>query len=91
MTLSFPNASRSYDETRKAVRFAGHDGMFEIRFFVELDAIAGLDKKSSQAWSAEASFLSAFDTYRKAIYDAASRVYSKGRRNIVTLTATDFR
>ena len=35
MTLDFPNRSRSFDEARNAVRFIGHDGMFEVPFFVE--------------------------------------------------------
>lgn len=39
MTLAFPNPSRSYDATGKAVRFAGPDGMFEVRFYVEVDAL----------------------------------------------------
>ncbi len=32
MTLAFPNTARSFDDVRKAVRFFGYDGMFEIRF-----------------------------------------------------------
>lgn len=40
MTLAFPNSARSFDDVRKAVRFFGHDGMFEIRFFVEAAALA---------------------------------------------------
>ena len=32
MTLGFPNPSRSFDEVRNAVRFIGHDGMFEVPF-----------------------------------------------------------
>lgn len=39
MTLIFPNSSRSFDEKRNAVRFLGHEGMFEVRFFVEADAL----------------------------------------------------
>jgi hypothetical protein len=91
MPLAFPNPSRSYDETRKAVRFTGHDGMFEVRFYVDVNAISAMDKTLSGAGAVEAGYLSAFDTYRKAIYDVAQRVYSKGRNNIFTLAATDFR
>ena len=40
MTLAFPNPSRSFDEARNAVLFFGHDGVFEIRFFVEAGALA---------------------------------------------------
>ena len=41
MSLAFPNPSRSFDEVRNAVRFIGHDGMFEVPFFVEADALSG--------------------------------------------------
>ncbi|WP_157020365.1 DUF1488 family protein [Mesorhizobium xinjiangense] len=39
MTLEFPNRSRSFDDVRNAVRFIGHDGMFEVPFFVEAAAL----------------------------------------------------
>lgn len=58
MTLAFPNTARSFDEVRKAVRFFGHDGMFEIRFFVEAEALA---KGRGHAMSmSEAQCLSSF-------------------------------
>ena len=39
MTLSFPNPSRFYDATRRAVRFWGHDSAMEASFFVDADAL----------------------------------------------------
>ena len=39
MTLNFPNQSRSYDATLRAVRFWGHDGAMEASFFVTDDAL----------------------------------------------------
>jgi hypothetical protein len=39
MSLSFPNQSRSYDATRRAVRFWGHDSAMEASFFVTEDAL----------------------------------------------------
>jgi hypothetical protein len=39
MTLQFPNQSRAFDETRRAVRFWGHDGPLEVLFFVGEDAL----------------------------------------------------
>ena len=39
MALAFPNRSRSYDDVRHRVRFVGHDGMIEVPFFVETDAL----------------------------------------------------
>ena len=39
MALSFPNSSRSYDTTRRAVRFWGYDSAMETSFFVTEDAL----------------------------------------------------
>jgi len=39
MTLNFPNRSRFYDSTRRAVRFWGHDTALEASFFVTADAL----------------------------------------------------
>jgi Protein of unknown function (DUF1488) len=39
MALNFPNRSRSYDATRRAVRFWGHDGPMEAAFFVSAEQI----------------------------------------------------
>jgi hypothetical protein len=91
MTLAFPNPSRSYDETRKAVRFTGHDGMFEVRFFVEVNALASDGGAPNGTWTPEATCLSAFDDARSDIYDVARKAYSKNRRSLVTLTTADFR
>ena len=40
MSVTFPNQSRSYDETGHRIRFSGYQGMFEIRFFLEMDGLA---------------------------------------------------
>lgn len=87
MTLEFPNPSRSFDKVRNAVRFIGHDGMFEVPFFVETAALAKLGK----AHLSEADSLTAFDTKRSSIHDVAREAYSHGRRTTYTLTAADFR
>ena len=89
MTLAFLNPSRSFDEARKAVVFFGHDGMFEIRFFVETAALA--DGQPLGTRMSEAQCLSAFDSMLTSIHDVARKVYSHGRRNLNTLTAADFR
>jgi uncharacterized protein DUF1488 len=39
MALRFPNLSRSYDTTRRAVRFWGYDSAMEASFFVTEDAL----------------------------------------------------
>ncbi|WP_157014722.1 DUF1488 family protein [Mesorhizobium xinjiangense] len=87
MTLQFPNRSRRFDEVRNAVRFIGHDGMFEVPFFVEA---AALTLPGSMELS-EADFLTAFDAARGSIHDVAREAYSYGRRTSYTLTEADFR
>ncbi|TPK90639.1 MULTISPECIES: DUF1488 domain-containing protein [unclassified Mesorhizobium] len=91
MTLAFPNPSRSFDETRNAVCFIGHDGMFQVRFFVEVEALGAFGDQPGGRENAENAYLSAFDALRSSIQDAASKAYARGRRNSYTLTSTGFR
>ena len=70
MTLNFPNPTRSFDEMRNAVCFVGHDGIFEIRFFVEAGALAD-DGGAHGSRMSEAKCLSAFDRLRGSIHDVA--------------------
>ena len=88
MTLEFPNRSRSFDEARNAVRFIGHDGMFEVPFFVEASVLARAGRGAVQS---ETDFLTAFDAARGKILDVAREAYSHGRRTSYILTAADFR
>ena len=44
MSLTFPNPSRSYDATRRAVRFWGYDSSMEASFFVSADALKTLSQ-----------------------------------------------
>lgn len=37
--IDFPNHSRSYDATRRVVRFWGHDNAIEASFFISQDAL----------------------------------------------------
>lgn len=91
MTLLFPNPSRSLDEKRNAVRFIGHHGMFEVRFFVEAEALVRADAELGRSEISETKLLSAFDALRLSIYEVARKAYSRGRRDSYTLTAADFR
>jgi hypothetical protein len=43
MALSFPNQSRFYDATRRAVRFWGHGSAMEASFFVNADALKRIE------------------------------------------------
>jgi Protein of unknown function (DUF1488) len=87
MALSFPNQSRSYDATRRAVRFWGYDSAMEASFFVTEDALkrVQIDMRLD-----EAGLLSAFDANRDLIYRTASRVYARGHRGSYDLVSTDF-
>jgi hypothetical protein len=88
MTLSFPNPTRSFDEMRNAVRFSGHDGLFEIRFFVEVGVVADAAVQGREAF--EAQCLSAFDQNRESIHNAARAAYAHKRLNSYTLSAANF-
>jgi hypothetical protein len=87
MTLSFPNQSRFYDATRRAVRFWGHDSAMEASFFVDADA---LKRITPDMRSDEDGLLNAFDSNRKLIYAAAAKVYERRRKGSYDLIATDF-
>lgn len=69
MTLEFPNRSRSFDEARNADRFTGHDGMFEIPFFIEAAALA----QPGETKPSETDFLTAFDAACGSIHDLAPK------------------
>ena len=62
MTLNFPNRSRFFDSTRRAVRFWGHDTAMEASSFVTEDAPKQLepDRRFDEMRTAEA-----FDTNRE--------------------------
>ena len=87
MTLNFPNRSRFYDATRRAVRFWGHDSAMEAVFFITEDALRRV--QPGMRFN-EDGLLSAFDANRDLIYAAASQVYARGRRGSYDLVSTDF-
>jgi hypothetical protein len=87
MSLSFPNQSRSYDSTRRAVRFWGHDSAMEASFFVTEDA---LKRVQPDMRFDEPGLLGAFDANRALIYAAAAKVYARGRKGSYDLVDADF-
>ena len=87
MTLSFPNRSRFFDSTRRAVRFWGHDTAMEASFFVTEEA---LKRVQPDMRFDEAGLLSAFDTNRELIYATAFKVYARGRKGSYDLHGADF-
>ncbi|TGQ46803.1 DUF1488 domain-containing protein [Mesorhizobium sp. M00.F.Ca.ET.216.01.1.1] len=88
MSLTFPNRSRSYDEASKRIRFAGYDGMSQISFLVDADAIS---EALPGTVTAEATYLAAFDAAAGSIHDVARNAYSRSHKSMYVLTAADFR
>jgi hypothetical protein len=87
MTISFPNPSRSYDATRRAVRFWGHDSAMEASFFVAEDALKRIQPTMRLD---EAGLLGAFDSNRDLIYATAAKVYGRGHKGSYDLVSADF-
>jgi Protein of unknown function (DUF1488) len=85
--INFPNQSRVFDPTRRAVRFWGHDSAMEWSFFVTADALRQLQPKLAQD---EASLLRAFDANRVEIHAAAMKAFKRGRKGSYELVAADF-
>ena len=81
MALRFPNESRSYDTSRRAVRFWGHDSAMEASFFVSEEA---LKRVQPDIRFDEAALLGAFDANRDLIYATAVKVYARGRKGSYT-------
>jgi uncharacterized protein DUF1488 len=87
MAISFPNQSRSYDATRRAVRFWGYDSAMEASFFVNE---AALQRIQPDMRFDEAGLLSAFDLNRDLIYATAAKVYGRGQKGSYDITPADF-
>ena len=85
--LNFPNQSRVFDPTRRAVRFWGHDNAMEWSFFVTEDALKRLQPNIGRD---EAGLLLAFDANRAKIQTAAIKAYKRERKGSYELAATDF-
>jgi hypothetical protein len=85
--IDFPNHSRSYDQTRHAVRFWGYDSAMEASFFIGEDALRRIQP---DAHPDESGFLNAFDCNRDLICAAAARVYVRGSRGSYDLVAAHF-
>ena len=85
--VAFPNQSRSYDATLRAVRFWGYDRSMENTFVVTSDALRRMEPNLQ---ADEASALRAFDRNRELIFRIASKVYARGGRHAYNLVAADF-
>lgn len=87
MALNFPNRSRSFDATRRAVRFWGYDSAMEASFYVTEDALKCVQPDMRLD---EAGLLGAFNSNLELIYKTAIKVYSRGRRGSYDLVKSDF-
>ncbi|MFB9269264.1 DUF1488 domain-containing protein [Bradyrhizobium erythrophlei] len=85
--IEFPNHSRSYDRTRDAVRFWGHDSAIEASFFIDEGALRRIQP---DARPDESGLLNAFDSNRDRICAAAAKVYVGGSRGSYDLIAANF-
>ena len=85
--IDFPNHSRSYDSTRRAVRFWGHDSAIEASFYIDEDAMTRIQPGVRLD---ESGFLNAFDANRERICAAAAKVYVRGSRGSYDLGAANF-
>lgn len=87
MSVTFPNPSRSYDASVKAVRFWGYDSAMEASFFVGISALQSIEPRMTID---EASILTAFDDHRDRICAAAAKVYARGHKGSYELNRSDF-
>ena len=87
MALSFPNKSRAFDATRRAVRFWGYDSAKEVAFFVTEDA---LKRVQPDMQPDEAGLLRAFDSNWDLICRRAAKIYARGRKGSYDLVGSDF-
>jgi hypothetical protein len=87
MAIGFPNRSRNYDATRRAVQFWGHDRVMESSFFV---TVAALQHIQPNLRLDAVDILRAFDINRERICAIAAKVYARGRRGSYDVVAADF-
>ena len=85
--IDFPNHSRSYDSTRRAVHFWGHDSAIEASFYIDEDAMTRIQPGVRLD---ESGLLNAFDANRERICAAAAKVYVRGSRGSYDLGAANF-
>lgn len=86
MSLAFPNAARSYDDAKRRIRFLGHDGMFEVKIFVDADVVI---RETSAGPSTEREYLAAFDRMLAKIQGVAERLYKAKSSPSITISRAD--
>jgi hypothetical protein len=85
MALSFPNKSRAFDATRRAVRFWGtRDGGCILRHRGRAEA------SSARHAVRRGEVTRAFDSNRVLICRRAAKIYARGRNGSYDLVSADF-
>ena len=84
--LTFPNAARSFDDVRGRIRFLGHDGMFEVKIFVDADVVLrGVPGTNRN----EHELLAAFDRMLDRVHAIAKRLYKSNARSSIMIGRAD--
>jgi len=86
MTPEFPNRA---GVSGTAVRFSGYDGMLEVWFFIEADALLLRNVSQAGDVSLRDNCLAAFDAQRPSIQRVARSIHAGTRRGSYTLTSAD--
>jgi hypothetical protein len=88
LSIIFPNPSRIFEEADHYIRFWGYDGILQIEFAIESDA---LKKLCPECDGTAPSTLEAFDKSRSRVYESAEALYikAKKRASIYMLKAGD--
>jgi len=71
MSLSFPNASRSFNPDRQSIQFWASDRTLEISFELDHSALTLMNAEAKS----EAEYLMTFDSHRALIEAAALKAY----------------
>jgi hypothetical protein len=85
--IEFPNRCRSYDRSRRGVRFWGHDSALEVTFVVDENALVKLQHVVELD---ESGLLNTFDRNWDVICAAAAKIYVRGSRGSYDLSSDDF-
>lgn len=88
VSLIFSDRRRVYESAGHRIRFIGHEGISEVPFLVEVDALSEVERRVA---GTEAEFLAAFDAARDVVHDVAREAYSYGRKTLYVLRPSDFR
>lgn len=78
MPIHFPNTSRSYNPSQRAVRFWGHDSAMEHSFIITAYALRQLQPDVAME---EEALLDVFDSHRDRICQIAANLYARGPRS----------